>query len=201
MSKRRTLDDFWEPAKKKPKKTLVRDQNESSSDNNSASKTAQKDKEEEDCKEVGMENELIIFDETKMNIDTVTFDIIDKYPKLCKLLETDESMREWQFKIYKLDNNNSEMLECQSYLNDSRFTNDLFNELICIPYEQPTLRMWGKNVKIPRLQSWMADKGVKNKESSLYQKGEAQPWFVYFFFFVLYIIYYTLIFTIIVIIF
>lgn len=42
-----------------------------------------------------------------------------------------------------------------------------------IVWSQSQITMFGKQINIPRLQSWMSDPGVN---ASLYQKGKALPW-------------------------
>ena len=55
----------------------------------------------------------------------------------------------------------------------SKFAKDLFNELMLIEYEHSTITMYGKAIKLPRVQAWMSDLNVN---ASLYQKGKALPW-------------------------
>ncbi|GAM28381.1 hypothetical protein SAMD00019534_115570 [Acytostelium subglobosum LB1] len=42
-----------------------------------------------------------------------------------------------------------------------------------LTYEHSKIKMWGKEIHIPRLQSWMADDGVK---PPLFQKQERKEW-------------------------
>lgn len=53
------------------------------------------------------------------------------------------------------------------------FSKELFIELLNLDFEQPELDMFGKTVKIPRLQCWMSDDNVK---ACLYQKQPARKW-------------------------
>ena len=53
------------------------------------------------------------------------------------------------------------------------FSTNLFNELMEIEYEHSSIQMYGKSIKLPRVQAWMSDENVN---ASLYQKGKSLPW-------------------------
>ncbi len=56
-------------------------------------------------------------------------------------------------------------------------SNALYDHLLSsMAFEQASLKLYNKHVKTPRLQSWMADEGITNKEAHLFQKQPSQPW-------------------------
>lgn len=178
--KKRTLNDFWEPEKKKLKTSSKskRLNDDGGSDNTHSSKNVDKENlssslsDIEDTKE-NKENDFVVFD--NMDIATIKKLVLKKYPKLAKF---DNVNYKTPFKVYNLDNQDSQMFECQTYLNDNKFTKDLFDELMKLDFEQSEIKIYGKVIPIPRVQSWMANQDVKNSESSLFQTQAAQPWYV-----------------------
>lgn len=77
--------------------------------------------------------------------------------------------------------NNSTILWDPNYLSIENADN-LFTELKLLEFNQAQLKMWGKNMNVPRLQNWMADKDVTNtdktskKYAALYQKTPQLDW-------------------------
>lgn len=55
----------------------------------------------------------------------------------------------------------------------NEFSHELFEELSNLHFEQPEITVYNKNVKIPRLQCWMADSNIV---TYLYQKTPPTPW-------------------------
>lgn len=53
-------------------------------------------------------------------------------------------------------------------------SSELYEHLIStIEWNQSTIKMWGKTINIPRLQTWMSNEGIK---ASLYLKTESLKW-------------------------
>jgi len=89
----------------------------------------------------------------------------------------------WMIKIIKKLNittfnlkNNSCIFWCKHYLT-SEFSQILFNELLnTLSFEHSIITIYGEKTFIPRLQSWMADENITNKQASLFQKQPSKPW-------------------------
>eukprot|EP01084_Bolivina_argentea_P215253 365434_1 len=75
---------------------------------------------------------------------------------------------------YKLKDN-ATVLYCKKFLNQTR-RKELFDELMLLNYEQGEFKLFGKPVKTPRLQCWMRDNNISNKEANLYQKQKGYNW-------------------------
>ena len=70
---------------------------------------------------------------------------------------------------------NTTILFCENFI-DCESSKKLFEELSELDYEQPILHMYGKDIKIPRLQAWYANHGITNRQARLYQKQQANEW-------------------------
>jgi alkylated DNA repair dioxygenase AlkB len=81
---------------------------------------------------------------------------------------------------YKLEDN-ATIIWKQKFMTNS-FATKLFKELTKLNYEQPSINMYGKSIKIPRQQCWMANDNVSsaNKTADKYadirQKQKQLPW-------------------------
>ena len=61
----------------------------------------------------------------------------------------------------------------ESFLTED-FSKNLYDSIMQnVNFEQSVRHIFGKNIPIPRLQSWMSDDGVK---ANLYQKQKGLPW-------------------------
>eukprot|EP01083_Nonionella_stella_P093951 263549_1 len=70
---------------------------------------------------------------------------------------------------------NATVLYYKTFLSQTR-ARVLFEELKKLKFEQSELKMFGKSVKVPRLQCWMRDENIQNKDANLYQTNKGYPW-------------------------
>lgn len=87
--------------------------------------------------------------------------------------EKEEKKREVKFNVKHLEDN-SLVRFCRNFIPKEEAAS-LFNDLMKLNFEQGDLKLYGKNLKTPRLQSWMADSAEK-KVKKLFQKQPAVPW-------------------------
>lgn len=82
--------------------------------------------------------------------------------------------------VYKLKDN-ATIIWNRNFL-EKNIADDLLDELKKLDYEHPSIKMWNKNIKIPRQQCWMADDNITSvdktskKYADLTQKQKQLPW-------------------------
>lgn len=75
---------------------------------------------------------------------------------------------------YKWEDN-ATVIYYEKFLKEEK-VKQLWNELLKLNFEQSEFKMFGKPVKVPRMQCWMSDDGITNKMAHLFQKQDGYKW-------------------------